>query len=147
MKKRFGFTIIEMLIVMAVIAILVAIAIPSFRGIQSQAWKTRAEGDTKVVKIALESYYMRHNSFPAATPDTQYQTDCLAESPPILEKNLYDPFGSTSTTVYKYALSTNGKYYLVYSVGADSTGAMTISNAGIVSITAGDPIWVSNGHQ
>ncbi|MFA4858719.1 MAG: prepilin-type N-terminal cleavage/methylation domain-containing protein, partial [Candidatus Margulisiibacteriota bacterium] len=46
MKK--GFTLVELLIVMAVIAILIGIAIPSFRGMQQEAWKTQCEGDVRV---------------------------------------------------------------------------------------------------
>ena len=143
MKKGKGFTIIELLIVMAVIAILVAIAVPSFRAIQTQAWKAKAQGDTKVLKIALESYYIGHGAFPAKA---NYQGALLTESPSMLESNLYDPFGSNAITMYAYDLSSNGKYYIVYSVGSGSSGAATISDLGIVSVTAGDPIWASNGH-
>jgi prepilin-type N-terminal cleavage/methylation domain-containing protein len=147
MRKRAGFTIIEMLIVMAVIAILIAIAVPSFRAIQTQAWRAQCQGDTKTIKIALETYYMKRASFPSATPLGQYQTDLLNEVPPVIEKNLYDPFGATATTMYRYVLSNNGKYYLVYSVAESGTGAATISNAGIISVTAGDPIYASNGRM
>jgi len=145
MKKGKGFTIIELLIVMAVIAILVAIAVPSFRAIQTQAWKAKAQGDTKVLKIALESYYIGHGAFPAKTPSTKYQADLLTESPSILESNLYDPFGANPTTMYLYDLSSNGKYYVVYSRGPGSSGAATITDDGDISITAGSPIWASNG--
>ena len=61
MHKR-GFTIIELLIVMAVIAILVGIAIPSFRGMQTEGWRTRAEKDVVTLKIAVETYY-KNNGF------------------------------------------------------------------------------------
>jgi len=145
MIRKSGFTIIEMLIVMAVIAILIAIAVPSFRAIQTQAWRAQCQGDTKTVKIALETYYMKRSSFPPASPLGQYQTDLLNEVPPVVEKNLYDPFGATSTTMYRYGLSQNGKYYIVYSVGEGSNGAATINNAGIINISAGDPIYSSNG--
>lgn len=141
MKKLFGFTIIELLIVMAVIAILVGIAVPSFRGIQTEAWKAKAQGDIKVVKIALESYYKTNSAFPAVS---NYQATLLSADPKIIESNLYDPFGSTSTTMYTYKLSTNSKYYLIYSVGSSGSGSCTISNAGVVSVT-GDAIWISNG--
>ncbi len=136
-----GFTIIELLIVMAVIAILVGIAVPSFRGIQTEAWKSKAEGDIKVIKIALESYYKSNNAFPA---EANYQATLLAADPKILESNVYDPFGATSTTMYVYKLSGNAKYYVVYSVGSGGTGSATVSNAGIVTLT-GAPIWISNG--
>ena len=141
-----GFTIIELLIVMAVIAILVGIAVPSFRGIQVQAWTSKASGDTKVLKIALESYYMKNGNFPTDTPETAYQAALLAESPSMIESNMYDPFGASATSVYKYDISDNGKYYIVYSVGSGSTGAATINNSGIITISAGNPIYASNGH-
>jgi len=144
MRKFKGFTIIELLIVMAVIAILVGIAVPSFRGIQTEAWKAKAEGDVKVVKIALESYWKTNGSFPA---ETNYQATLLAASPRILEGNLYDPFGATATTMYQYKLSTNGKYYAAYSIGDGGAGAVTISDVGIITVTAGSPIYASNGHE
>ena len=143
MKIKKGFSLIEVLIVMAVIAILVGIGIPSFRAMQTEAWKTKAEGDTRVIKLALESYYKNNGSFPAVSG---YQTTLLGVANPVLESNLYDPFGATSTTQYIYALSTNGKYYVVYSIGSGSTaGVCTISDAGAVAETAGSPIWASNG--
>ena len=65
MKRSKAFTLIELLIVMAVIAILIAIAIPSFRGMQTEARQTKAQGDTRVLKIAVESYYKNHtNTYP-----------------------------------------------------------------------------------
>jgi prepilin-type N-terminal cleavage/methylation domain-containing protein len=145
MRKRAGFTIIEMLIVMAVIAILIAIAVPSFRAIQMQAWRAQTQGDTKTIKIALETYYMKRFAFPADTPLGQYQTTLLDEIPPVIEKNLYDPFGNTATTMYRYDVSPNGKYYIVYSVGDGGNGNATVNNSGIINISVGEPIYSSNG--
>ena len=144
MKKRRGFTIIELLIVMAVIAILVGIAVPSFRAIQTQAWKAKAQGDTKVLKIALESYFINHGSFPPDSPASKYQADLLSESPSLVESNLYDPFGA-ATDMYKYDLSPNGKFYVVYSVGPTGSSTTSISDLGVVTISSGSPIWASNG--
>ena len=145
--RRKGFTLIELLIVMAVIAILIAIAIPSFRGMQNEARKTKAQGDVRVIKIAVESYYKNHaNQYPA---EANYQTTLLAASPRILEANLYDPFGATSTTTYVYDLSTGdpttAHYYVIYSVGPAATGTAAVDNSGTVT-ASGEAIWESNGH-
>jgi len=147
MRKSKGFTLIELLIVMAVIAILIAIAIPSFRGMQQEARKTKSQGDVRVLKIAIESYYKNHNNeYPAVDG---YQTTLLAASPRILESNLYDPFGATSTTTYVYDLSTSdpatAHYYIIYSVGPGGNGTASVSNAGNVT-ASNDAIWESNGH-
>jgi prepilin-type N-terminal cleavage/methylation domain-containing protein len=150
MKKSKGFTLIELLIVMAVIAILIAIAIPSFRGMQNEARKTKAQGDVRVVKIAVESYYKNHNNtYPAVAT---YQTTLLAASPRILESNLYDPFGATSTTTYTYALGTgstgvaDAKYYVIYSVGPAGNGTAAVDNSTGTVTASNDAIWESNGH-
>jgi len=142
-----AFTLIELLIVMAVIAILIAIAIPSFRGMQNEARKTRAEGDIRVIKVAVESYYKNHtNQYPA---EANYQTTLLGASPRILESNLYDPFGATSTTTYVYDLSTGdpttAHYYVIYSVGPAGSGNAAVDNVGTVT-ASNDAIWTSNGH-
>jgi prepilin-type N-terminal cleavage/methylation domain-containing protein len=143
MRKKRGFTIIELLIVMAVIAILVGIAIPSFRAMQTEAWRTKAEGDVRVLKIALESYYKNVGSFPDATG---YQTTLLGASPRVLEAALDDPFAASGTP-YVYTLSNNGSYYVVYSIGAGGTaGVMTISDTGSATTSAGSPIYETNGY-
>ena len=148
--RRKGFTLIELLIVMAVIAILIAIAIPSFRGMQNEARKTKAQGDCRVIKIAVESYYKNHsNQYPTAA---NYQTTLMNAYPRILETNLYDPFGATTTTTYVYALGTgstgpsDAKYYIIYSVGPQGTGTAAVDNSTGTVTTSNDAIWESNGH-
>ena len=150
MRKSKGFTLIELLIVMAVIAILIAIAIPSFRGMQQEARKTKAQGDVRVIKIAIESYYKNHNNqYPAVA---SYQTTLLAATPRILEAQLVDPFVAGGLTPYVYALSGTGPsdsdYYIIYSVGPDGVAdspAPVVSGTGTVT-SSGDAIWESNGH-
>jgi prepilin-type N-terminal cleavage/methylation domain-containing protein len=151
LKKSKAFTLIELLIVMAVIAILIAIAIPSFRGMQNEARKTKAQGDLRVLKIAIESYYKNHNNqYPAVAT---YQTTLTGASPRILDANLYDPFVAGGATTYVYALSgtgpTDSNYYLLYSVGPDGVAdspTPTVSNTTGTVTSSGDAIWESNGH-
>jgi len=147
MKKSKGFTLIELLIVMAVIAILIAIAIPSFRGMQNEARKTKAQGDVRVLKIAVESYYKNHNNlYPAVAT---YQTTLQAASPRILEATLVDPFVAGGATAYVYGLSGTGpsdsNYYILYSVGPGGNGTAAVDANGTVT-ASNDAIWESNGH-
>ncbi len=148
MKMNKGFTLIELLIVMAIIAILISISIPSFRGMQVEARKTKAQGDLTTLQIAVESYYKDYNNqYPAVA---NYQTTLTGAMPPILSSLTYDPFGATNATQYVYALSTNdpttATYYVLYSVGPNGNGTATVSTAGVVTATNG-AIWISNGHQ
>ena len=146
MKSK-AFTLIELLIVMAVIAILISIAIPSFKGMQMEARKTKAQGDVRTIKMAVEAYYMdHHNTYPA---EANYQTSLSASVPQILPNILYDPFGSTSTTQYSYSLDTHNAatatYYVIYSVGTSRNAIASVSTSGVVTASA-EAVWDSNGH-
>lgn len=63
-KKRSAFTLIELLIVVAIIGILAAIAVPNFLNAQTRARVARVMGDHKALGTALEMYSLDHNIFP-----------------------------------------------------------------------------------
>ncbi len=140
-----GFTFVEILIVIAIIAIMMTIAIPSFSGIQQEAKQTKAQKDLTLLKIAIESYYRTHNEYP---PEANYQSYLISASPRMIEDNMLDPFGATYSTQYQYYLSTKdvatAKYYVIYSIGVNTTGVAAVDNLGHVTINKG-PIYVSNG--
>lgn len=60
-----GFTVVELVFVMVVLAILVSIATLSYSGLQTQATKDLAEFDMKVIGSAARTYYMKNGAFPA----------------------------------------------------------------------------------
>lgn len=58
------FTLIEILIVVAIIAILAAIAIPNFLEAQTRAKVSRAKADMRSIQTALEVYRVDSNNYP-----------------------------------------------------------------------------------
>lgn len=56
MKLRYGFTMIEILVVLVIIAILGAIAVPNFAKAKHRARVTRSQNDMQSIAIALEAY-------------------------------------------------------------------------------------------
>jgi len=68
MKNQKGFTLVELLIVIAIIGILAAIAIPQFSSYRSKAYVAAARSDAKNAYTALQAYISEN---PAATPPNQ----------------------------------------------------------------------------
>ena len=66
MSENHAFTLIELLIVVAIIAILAAIAVPNFLEAQVRAKVSRCKNDMRTLATALESY---------RTDNTQYPVD------------------------------------------------------------------------
>ena len=62
-----AFTLIEMLVVVVVISLLTAIAVPNFLAAHIRAKVSLVENDMRVVAMALESYAVDHNQYPPAT--------------------------------------------------------------------------------
>jgi type IV pilus assembly protein PilA len=57
LKLRKGFTLIELLIVIVIIGILAAIAIPKFANTKSQAYRTAMKSDLRNLVTAQEAYF------------------------------------------------------------------------------------------
>jgi len=149
MKKK-GFTLIELMIVMAIIAILVGMVLPRFKGLQDQAKISKAQGEVRALKTALESYFIRWNGWPpdpeAGDSSTAWQAALVGTSPQLISAALMDPFiGVGTTQQYSAALSANSQYYVIWAFGPDATTGVTgISNEGVVAGTPGDDVWTSN---
>lgn len=62
-----GFTIVELLIVIVVIAILAAISIVAYTGVQNRAHDAAVQNDLRQVGTALESWILFDGSMPAAS--------------------------------------------------------------------------------
>lgn len=63
-SKR-GFTIVELLIVVVVIAILAAITIVAYNGIQVKAWNSKAVSNVDIYRKALMAYAVENNGYPS----------------------------------------------------------------------------------
>ncbi len=69
-KFKRGFTIVELLIVIVVIAILAAITIVAYNGIQARARDASRKSDIEVIAKALEMYYIDNGKFPGSPSQT-----------------------------------------------------------------------------
>jgi general secretion pathway protein G len=149
MSRDKSFTIIELLIVIAVIAILVGVALPRFRGMQEEGKIAQAKGELRTLQTAVESYYIHNsNTYPA---EATWSTLLTGASPNIIGSAVpTDPFNGTNNYGYKIDTGSPAKYYVVWSVGPKGSTVCTgctVSTAGTVAETAGGEscIYVTNG--
>lgn len=70
MRPHKAFTLIELLIVVAIIAILAAIAVPNFLEAQVRSKVSRTKADMRSVATALEAYVIDNNKYPVDYSDT-----------------------------------------------------------------------------
>ena len=63
MRNRKGFTLIELMIVVAIIGILAAIAIPNFLKFQAKSKQSEAKTNLKAIYTAQTGYYGENNTY------------------------------------------------------------------------------------
>ncbi|PMC61046.1 pilus assembly protein PilA [Finegoldia magna] len=63
-KKKKGFTLLELLVVLAILAILIAIAIPVYKNQKEKAAITAHNANVRVLETALESYRQDKGKLP-----------------------------------------------------------------------------------
>lgn len=77
MNKERGFTIVELLIVIVVIAILAAITIVAYNGIQNRAKTTKAQTNAAAVQKVAEAYNADNSRYPGTSAEFSSTTTKL----------------------------------------------------------------------
>lgn len=65
-KNEKGFTLIELMIVIAIIGILAAIAIPQFSAYRARSYNAAANADVRNIMTAIEAYFIDYDTYPTA---------------------------------------------------------------------------------
>jgi prepilin-type N-terminal cleavage/methylation domain-containing protein len=86
--KRKGFTLIELMVVIAIIIILAAIAIPNYLSMTARAKRSRVASDFAAIATALETYRTDWNGYPGADSAIQIAGTDIANQDTAVYKEL-----------------------------------------------------------
>lgn len=130
LRNEKGFTLIELMIVIAIIGVLAAIAIPNFISYRNKSYCAQSEGDAKAVLAAVASYFSvpTRTDLPATVADLKTYEKGLAigtYTTATLDKLGGDINSGISVTLTKDdGKCPRGKTYTSY-MGTSLTGTWT----------------------
>jgi type IV pilus assembly protein PilA len=122
MKQRKGFTLIELMIVVAIIGILAAIAIPNFLRFQLKAKSSEGKTNLAAIRTAEQSYYSEFGFYVSATasPVNHMQNVKVTFTNQDGGGDGFDQLG----------WSPEGQVFFNYGVATDSIGSSYTASAG-----------------
>jgi type IV pilus assembly protein PilA len=131
-NRRGGFTLIELMIVVAIIGILAAIAIPNFLRFQLKAKSSEGKTNLAAIRTAEESYfaeyglYISANPSPAVTALNEKTTWTNADAGYGFETIGWDPEGRVYFNYSVQTNATNSQFYAAAGadIDADTVGQM-----------------------
>ncbi|TWH48298.1 type II secretion system protein [Sporomusa sp. KB1] len=94
MKSQKGFTLIELMVVIAIIGILTAIAVPKFGSAADSANKAKIQADLRTLDSAISMYYAKEGKY----PDTLLK---LAPDFIVAVPSVPSPYKGSSGLTYK----------------------------------------------
>ncbi len=137
---RAAFTLIELLVVITIIAILMALLFPAFRGVQDQAKRTQAKNDVMQIVTAVNAFYTEYGRYPLDQPAGTTTDVILPNNGSVMDVVRNDPARDPTTVS---ALNPKGIVFLTPPTVKDANNprsgiASQNTNVSGIGVVAGD---------
>lgn len=139
MKK--GFTLIEMLIVIAIISILASVFLVGLRGFRGGAYDSRRIADIQKVQSYLELYYTKYRAYPNVSDWKSLQTELINANLGITSI----PNDPLSTQTYYFGIAPDKQGYVLGATFSTSDHASlkepTEIDGTVYGVNCDDPVF------
>jgi type IV pilus assembly protein PilA len=136
LSKEEGFTLIELMVVVLIIAVLVAIAIPSFLGFRNQAQDRATQTDLRNALLAEKAVWTATSAFSATAADLKVYEPTVELSASLSEDKVLAEFDSdTASQVCLSQQSASGATFMIYDNESASGGTFYAAAGADVTIT------------
>ncbi len=138
--SRRGFTLIEVMVVVAIVAILAAIAMPNYQEYVRRSKRVEAQGVLMEAAQFMQRYYSANDRYTAAADDTTQETEQKKGAKSLLPDGLQQSprSGGANYTIAVFAQDTPPRYTLkatrTGSMSSDRCGTLTLSGLGVKGV-------------
>ena len=108
-KNKKGFTFVEIIISIAIVAILIAVAIPAYKAIKTSAERTAHNANVDQISSVALLYFKDHPGKPSVTSETLHELGYLKNDVKVPS-----------------SIDANGKSDSIYTVTIDSKGIIKV---------------------